>query len=452
MEVPRIVITAPGSDEGKTIVAVGLMAIFHQRGYQVQGFKVGPDYIDPSYYLLATGRNGRNLDLWMQGSSSETVLAFAKAMAGADVAIVEGVMGYFDGYDPLSNDASTYHVAQVLRAPVILVVDGQHSARSLAAVVLGFRRFTEPDLLAGVVITKIRSARHYRLLKTAIESETALSCYGFIPYHQDLEVAHRQLGILPAVENHGSRGMIERLSKEFLTQLDIDGIWQVMTSASALPIPKKSPSPRISPRHCVIAVARDKAFNFYYPENLELLEELGVRLAYFSPLAGEDIPKNAQALYLGGGFPEEFADSLSSQRDLLESYRDSIAGGLPTLAECGGYMFLAKELIDHHGDGYPMVGIVPHTVIMHNRLQAVGYRTATMISDVLFPAGATFRGHEFHYSQHNQGEGAQCAAYLLEGKQGKHYDGYSGPNVLAGYAHLYLPSNIPAIRHWLESF
>lgn len=450
MQIPRLVITAPASDQGKTIVATGLMAAFRQRGYQVQGFKAGPDYIDPSYYRLASGRSGRNLDLWMQASPGDTVLRFAKGMRGADAAVIEGVMGYFDGYGPLSNDSSTYHLAQVLRSPALLVIDGRHSARSLAAVVLGFRHFSAPDLLAGVVITKIGTQRHYRLLKTAVESESGLPCFGFIPYSEDLAIPHRQLGILPAEENVGISRTIERLGKEIAHSLDLGRIWEVMSGAPELDIPKPPAIPHISHGHPLIAVAMDEAFNFYYADNLELLEELGAQLVYFSPLAGDIIPQNAQALYLGGGFPEEFAMTLSSQRDLLQTYHNRIRQGLSTLAECGGYMFLANDLINSCGEHFPMVGIVPHTVVMHNRLQAVGYRTATTTSDALFSAGSVFRGHEFHYSR-ILSEEVVSTAYLLEGKQGKRHQGYQEPNILAGYAHLYLPSNVRAVRHWLDS-
>ncbi len=450
MRFPRVVITAPASDEGKTIASVGIMAAFRQRGYQVQGFKVGPDYIDPGYYRLATGRVGRNLDIWMQGSSNETLWTFARGMIGADLAIIEGVMGYFDGHNPLSNESSTYHIAQVLRSPVLLVVDGQHSARSLAAVVLGFRHFSTPDLLTGVIITKIQSERHYQLLKTVIETECGLPCYGFIPYHQDLAVGHRQLGILPADENDQSVGMVEKLGSELSSQLDLDGIIKMIMDAPTLNIPKKPEVPRISNAHPVVAIAADKAFNFYYAQNLELLEELGARLVYFSPLAQENIPRDATALYLGGGFPEEFAAFLSQHRELLQTYYDRIAGGLPTLAECGGYMFLAKELVNTQGQHYSMVGIVPHTVVMHNHVQAVGYRTVTMISGIVFPAGSVFRGHEFHYSQ-LQFAGAEASrAYRLKGSRGESFGGYAELNVLAGYAHLYFPSNVSAVRHWLQ--
>ncbi|OLZ09647.1 cobyrinate a,c-diamide synthase [Sulfobacillus thermosulfidooxidans] len=448
MEFPRIVITAPSSGEGKTIVSLALMAAFRKRGVRVQGFKVGPDYIDPSYYEWATGRRGRNLDAWMEPRPEDVLNSFVKGMTGADIAIIEGVMGYFDGQDPLSNEASTYHVAALLHAPVLLTLNGQHSARSLAAVVLGFQKFASPDYLKGVIITRVKSLRHYDLLRVAIEKETGLSCFGFLPYHEHLEIEHRQLGILPAGENAQTQNIIDRLSDDLTQQLDLDGIFQLSLQAPSIDMPPR-PAPYSLGAHPTIAVASDQAFNFYYPQNLELLQELGAQLVFFSPLAGEKIPDNADALYIGGGFPEEFARQLSANGDLLQHYYNRIVAGLPTLAECGGYMFLSQQLVDQSGHHHPMVGLIPHRVLMHKRLQAVGYRTITMLSHTHFPEGTVFRGHEFHYS-YSVFSGSS-PAYKLEGRSGEHLAGYASSNVLAGYAHLYFPSNIPAIKNWIES-
>ncbi len=451
MRYPRVVITAPSSGEGKTIVSIALMAAFHQRGYRVQGFKIGPDYIDPSYYLSATSRVGRNLDVWMEGTADNVVSCFVKGMIAADLGVVEGVMGYFDGHDPLSNDSSTYHVASLLHAPVLFVLNGEHSARSAAAVVLGFRQFASPDYLSGVLITRIKSARHYELLRGAIESEIGIRCYGFLSYHDDLVIAHRQLGIVPAGENSQTPAILDRLIVESVKTIDLEGILTMMTQAPELDT-VTSPT-HISVRHRpAIAIAADLAFNFYYQQNLELLEDLGARLLFFSPLAGDEIPEDAQALYMGGGFPEEFSSQLASCRQALEGYRDRIATGLPTLAECGGYMLLAEKLIDTVGREFPMAGIIPHTVVMDDRLQAVGYRTVTMLSNTLFKAGTVFRGHEFHYSHvvqsvHPRGE----FAYTLKGRRDAYQAGYVSPNVLGGYAHLYFPSNISALKRWIES-
>lgn len=261
MEFPRIVITAPSSGEGKTIVSLALMAAFRKRGVRVQGFKVGPDYIDPSYYEWATGRRGRNLDAWMEPRPEDVLNSFVKGMTGADIAIIEGVMGYFDGQDPLSNEASTYHVAALLHAPVLLILNGQHSARSLAAVVLGFQQFASPDYLKGVIITRVKSLRHYDLLRVAIEKETGLSCFGFLPYHEHLEIEHRQLGILPAGENAQTQNMIDRLSDDLTQQLDLDGIFQLSLQAPSIDIPPR-PAPYSLGSHPTIAVASDQAFNF----------------------------------------------------------------------------------------------------------------------------------------------------------------------------------------------
>ncbi|WP_053958701.1 cobyrinate a,c-diamide synthase [Sulfobacillus thermosulfidooxidans] len=448
MEFPRLIVTAPSSGEGKTIVSLALMAALQKRGVRVQGFKVGPDYIDPSYYEWATGRKGRNLDAWMEPRPDDVLNSFVKGMTGADIAIIEGVMGYFDGQDPLTNEASTYHVAAILRAPVLLVLNGQHSARSLAAVVLGFQKFASPDYLKGVIISRIKSQRHYDLLRAAIEQETGLSCFGFLPYHENLEIEHRQLGILPAAENSQTRDIIDRLRDGLTRQLDLDRIFQLGCQAPSIDIPPR-PAVFSLGSHPIIAVASDQAFNFYYPQNLELLQELGASLVFFSPLAGEKIPDTADALYIGGGFPEEFARQLSTHGDVLQHYYNRIAQGLPTLAECGGYMFLSQHIVDQSGEHHPMVGLIPHRVLMQKQLQAVGYRKITMLSQTHFPEGTVFRGHEFHYSCSVFSDSSP--AYKLEGRTGEQLAGYASANVLAGYAHLYFPSNIPAIKNWIES-
>ncbi|AUW94566.1 hypothetical protein BXT84_11940 [Sulfobacillus thermotolerans] len=443
---PRLVIAAPRSGEGKTTVTLAVMAGLHSVGQSVQGFKVGPDYIDPSYYYAASQRAGRNLDAWM-GGPHDVQASFIKGMAQADVGVIEGVMGYFDGKNPVTREASTWHIASLLQAPVLFVVDGQRSAASLAAIVWGFQNMVEPSYLAGVVINRVNSERHYRLLQDAIEHYTGLSCVGYLPADDQVAIAERALGIEPAHENVQTQALIDRLTFLASQTLDMDQILRIARHAprlSGIVAPVQRPAAASK----VIAVAQDQAFNFYYPQNLELLVELGAKLVPFSPLAGDDIPIEADALYIGGGFPERYVERLSAQTTLLRRYRERISSGLPTIAECGGYMFLSESLRGTDGQDYPMVGVIPHKTAMQPRLQAVGYRTITLLESSHFGPGVAFRGHEFHYSRTVQQQGP--AAYRLEGRGGTEESGYAQGALLAGYAHFYFPSNVSAMGWWMN--
>lgn len=450
MQYPRLVVAAPRSGEGKTTLSLALMAALTRRHQRVQGFKVGPDYIDPAYYALASGRAGRNVDAWMGADASEVMRSFCRGMQGADIAVVEGVMGYYDGKDSDHQEASTWHVADLLQSPTVLVVDGQRSGGSLAAVVWGFQHLVEPSHIAGVVVNHVNE-RHYRLLQEAIGRATGLPCYGYLPFDATVSVSERALGILPAGENPGAQAMMGRLAALAESTLDIPALVALARGAPPLecrPALGAAGKPQTH-RRVTIAVAQDQAFNFYYPQNFELLADLGADIVPFSPLAGEEIPGEAQALYLGGGFPEIYAQDLSAQQGLLSNYRRRILQGIPTLAECGGYMFLAESLRGTDGRVYPMVGAIPHATEMCNTLQAVGYRTISLLGPGLFGDGSLFRGHEFHYSRTSRQQGP--AAYSLEGRRGTADSGYRSERLVAGYAHFYLPSNVTAVIGWLRA-
>lgn len=444
---PRLLVGAPASLSGKTTVSLCLMAAFRRQGIRVQGFKVGPDYIDGGYHRAITGRPSRNLDLWM-GDEGTVRQVFHSGSVDADLSIIEGVMGLYDGHRPDSDDASSAHVAKALLTPVLLVIDAQAMARSAAAIVKGFQAMDPEVSIGGVIANQVGSERHYHMVRQAIEDVTGVAGLGYLPRHDSLRIPERQLGLFPALERGNLDLLMDNLVAASQT-LDLPRIYALAGKAPPIPTPPTPGLRRIS-GSVQVAVAHDDAFNFYYRENLDLLEQLGATLIYFSPLRGDPIPDGADALYIGGGFPEEFAPTLSRRPGLLAAYRRRIAGGLPTLAECGGFMWLAEGIRTADGRYYPMVGAIPVEVTMTSRLQAIGYRTIRIRPGVLLPGGSVYRGHEFHYSVVSQTHG-ESPGYDLTGHTGETPSGWGRPGLLAGYAHFYFPSNPEGIRQWLEA-
>lgn len=346
----RIVIAGTNSGAGKTTVTLGLMAALKRRNIRVQGFKVGPDYIDPSYHAAVTGRFSRNLDTWMmvKGVIREV---FHRGSEGADVSVIEGVMGMYDGKDPLSNTGSTAGVSQLLQAPVLLVVNAASMARSAAAVVLGFQQLDPSVNIAGVIVNQVGSKGHFELVKAAIEQMCGVPAVGYLTRQSPLQIPERHLGLIPALERGEMTGLFDALADAIEATSDVEQILQIAGQAEVW----TSPEPilfvgRKREPEVTLAVARDEAFNFYYPENLELLEWYGARLVEFKPLHGELVPGGAEGVYIGGGFPEEFADELSRFDAVRMSLRRAVQDGMPVFAECGGFMYLTDRLTDRQGE------------------------------------------------------------------------------------------------------
>jgi len=449
---PRIVVAGTGSGVGKTTATIGIMRALQRRGLKVQGFKCGPDYIDPTYHTAVTGRPSRNVDAWLAGEDGvrET---FERGAADADVSIIEGVMGMFDGRDVESDDGSTAHIAEVLAAPVLLVVDVSGTARSAAAVVHGFRTFGAGGRIAGVLANRCGSRGHYELVKRAVEAECGVPVVGWLGADDELGAPERHLGLVPAVERGELAGWFDRLAETVERGVDLDALLALARGAEPLPAPASEVRQGAAAQADgpVIAVAKDAAFHFYYPENLELLERLGAKLVTFRPLDGEGLPDEADGVYLGGGFPEEYAERLAANRRLPEQLRALAPRGLPIVAECGGYMYLCRSITDRSGRKYPMAGIVPADVAMQPKLAAIGYREATAKQDcVLLAEGESIRGHEFHYSRIVEAD-AFPRLYESAGRFGASLDGFAVWNVAAGYTHFYLPSNPRAAERWVAA-
>ena len=408
LTVPRLVVAGTSSGVGKTTVATGLMAALAARGLAVAPFKVGPDFIDPSYHALASGRPGRNLDAFLCGPDLVAPL-LAHGAAGADVAVVEGVMGLFDGASGRGELASTAQVAKLLAAPVLLVVDAGAMARSVAAMVHGYASFDPGVRVAGVVCNRVGSPRHAELLRDALES-LGVPLLGVLPRDGALHAPSRHLGLVPVAERPAeARDAVAALGARIAAALDLDAVLALARSAPPLPVAAWTPAGEPGPapdrrpagpnpgRVRRVAVAGGPAFSFVYTENLELLRAADAELLPLDPTRDEALPEGTQALYLGGGFPEAHAEALSANTPL----RRAVAGfDGPVLAECGGLLYLCREL-----DGLPMCGVLPARAEMTDRL-VLGYREAEAATgSALWARGERARGHEFHYSAVTPGAG-----------------------------------------------
>ncbi len=444
-----LVIAGTQSGVGKTSVTLGILAALRRRGLVVQPFKVGPDFIDPGHHTRAAGRLSRNLDGWMLTREANLAL-FRHQAQNADVAVVEGVMGLFDGYDGLSEAGSTAQMAKWLGLPVLLVVDARALARSAAALVHGFADF-DPDLtLAGVIFNRIGSATHLDYLQQALSSLKGVCCFGGLPRDQELAIPERHLGLTTTEDHPLGEEYLNHLADWLEAHLDLNGLLEALPR---LTLPEE-PAPEATPPTVRLGIARDRAFCFYYPENLELLADSGAELVPFSPLEDRELPTGLHGIYLGGGYPELYAAQLAANSDMRKAIRERAAAGLPIYAECGGLMYLAKGILDLEGQAHPMAGVFPFTVRMPPRLKALGYREVTMAAaGLLGSAGTTIRGHEFHYSEMvGEPTGVPRLYRLASRKGGKTVaEGYCEHNVLASYVHLHFGSNPEVARNLVAS-
>jgi cobyrinic acid a,c-diamide synthase len=430
--VPRLVIAAPASGHGKTTVATGLLAAFAARGMRVAGFKVGPDYIDPGYHTLAAGRPGRNLDPVMVGEDLVGPL-FAHGAAGAELAVIEGVMGLYDGRIGAGDFGSTAHVAGLLDAPVLLVVDAAAQGRSVAALVHGFRSFgsaaTGAVRIAGVLLNRVGSDRHEQLLRDAC-AEVGTPVLGVLRRHGAVAAPSRHLGLVPAVERRAeATESVAALATLVTEGVDLDAVLAVARSApplSARPwVPVTVPG---TGRRPVVAVAGGPAFSFGYAETTELLHAAGADVVVVDPLHDEALPAGTAALVVGGGFPEVYADQLSANAPLREAVARLAASGAPIAAECAGLLWLGRSL-----DGAPMCGVLDAEAVMTERL-TLGYRDAVALTDsVLAPTGTRVTGHEFHRTVVTPRAGTAPAWGWRDASP----EGFVAGGVHASYLHLH---------------
>ena len=440
----HLIIAGTHSGCGKTTVTLGLLAAFRKKGLEVQPFKAGPDFIDTGLHRLITGRPSRNLDLWMCGKQA-VIECFKKHAENADIAVIEGVMGMYDG------EFSTAMLASTLGVPAILVVDAYGMAESAGAVVKGFAS----ELIAGVIFNRVASDSHFKRLKDSVQKVPVLGC---LPRDLDFEIPHRHLGLFVAEEAPIASDGIDKLADAVIEHIDIDLLLKtaggrgdaetrkrVETAKPWNPEEKKLPAcPRTdSPPSAKIAVAYDRSFCFYYEDNLDLLRQAGAELIFFSPLSGPHIPADADAVYIGGGYPELYAEALSGNSTMLASVNAWTRSGRPLYAECGGLMYLSQGIYDFDGNFFKMAGVLPFETQMNKGGLHLGYREIMLEGDcILGKKGESLKGHEFHYSKIvNSAE--TNSVYSVRNRSGKPLpnDGYRLNRTLASYVHLHFASN-----------
>ena len=418
---PQLLIGALHSGGGKTTVTMGLLRALRRKGLQVQPFKCGPDYIDTRFHALAAGRDSVNLDTWL-ASEAHVGDVYTRYGADADVCVVEGVMGLFDGFDRM--EGSSAAIAQKLDIPVLLVVSARSTAYTVAALLHGVKTFRPGLRIAGVVFNQVASRRHTLLLQQACE-DAGLPCFGFLPRTEGLEVPSRHLGLTLAAEQQMSQ-WIDRAADLVEQHLDL----KALLDACSCPFVAPTPAPAREAGKLRIAVARDDAFNFTYRENLDSLSEYGT-VTYFSPLAGDSLPK-ADIVYLPGGYPELYARELASQRKTMEQLRDYAEAGGRILAECGGMIYLSSFIVCAGEGSFRMCGILPFTATMEGARLQLGYRRLVDAS------GREWRGHEFHYSRLRNPDALPSSARQFDARgEAVSTPLYRYKNVIAGYTHLY---------------
>ncbi len=440
-----VVIAGAASGVGKTTVAAAIMGALTERGYKVQPFKVGPDYIDPSYHSAICGAPCRNLDSWLLTPEAIREL-FHRAMVGKDVAVIEGVMGLYDGANGDDDAGSTAQLAKWLGLPVVLVLDASKASRSVGAMALGFKAFDPEVNLAGVMLNGIAGDLHLELVQPSLD-RAGVRDLGYLPGRQEFTLPERHLGLIPTAEGHLAAEYYQQLAQQAAATLDLDRTLAIAADAT---VPDANactlfPDMPITPQ-TKIAVAMDKAFNFYYPDSLDLLTAWGAELIPFSPLEDAALPPDVGGgIYIGGGFPEMFAEPLYDNAGMRASIRAAAERSVPIYAECGGLMYLGQGIEDLEGHDYAMAGVLPGRSTMQGARLSLGYRTirATQ-NNCLLAAGESVRGHEFHFSSMQEGLGqndsnALSSAYEVLDQPGRR-EGFVIHNVLASYIHVHMGS------------
>ncbi len=436
-----ILIAAPESGSGKTTITAGIIAALTARGLIVQPFKVGPDYIDPTYHSLAAGRTCRNLDTWMLGKAAVRE-SYQRNSRGADLAVVEGVMGLFDGFGVLDNEGSSAEIATLLNLPIILVMSARGMARSAAAVVKGYDGFSAETRLAGIILNRVGSLRHADLCRQAIEAETGIPVLGYMLRDQSLIMPERHLGLVPTVEAGEWKNFIAEIGRRVEQTVDLDKLVH-LARIENVSINTDTADDLSFSQNCEsvtrIALAQDEAFSFTYPENVELLQEAGAEIVPFSPLRDSAVPDDVNGIILVGGFPELYAELLGKNTAMFASLRAHFAENTPIYAECGGLMVLTEYIIDHHGKKHEMAGILGGYSQMTKRVK-LGYRTVTALANSpILMQGEQVRGHEFHYSTWENRPEQLPFAYHIQSRTGGEPTpvGVQYGSVWASYIHLH---------------
>ena len=468
MKIPRLVLAGTHSGVGKTTLATGLMAALKKRERPIQGYKIGPDYIDPSYHAAATGRASRNLDRWLLGEHLPSVFAQSSRECWA---VIEGVMGLFDGMSGTAGFGSTADVAKLLQAPIILIVDASSMSRSVAALVHGFNTYDPEVSLQGVILNRVKSSAQEKILREAL-NDLEIPVLGVLPKEAALHLPERHLGLVPVGESGLLEGFIDTLSELVTKHVDLEQIERIMigaqdlddsmfvktnsnlhteggSSTNTVPIPANLMAQEHKFR---LGLALDEAFLFYYQDALDLAKRLNFIIVPFSPLHDVALPPDLDGIFIGGGFPELHLERLSENLTFLDSLRSYAVSGKPVYAECGGYMYLGRSITDFEGREVPLAGLIPMKAEMTRRLQGIGYRRGVFREDnFLGSRGTTVQGHEFHYSRVIYDQEFPAAYELFRGYQPDRMEGYARDNIVASYLHLHFSGQSQLLEHWFTS-
>jgi cobyrinic acid a,c-diamide synthase len=453
---PRIVIAGTNSGVGKTSVTLALVSALTMRGLRVQTFKVGPDYLDPTYLTAASGSPCYNLDGWMTGKDY-VVKLFSERAKGADIAVIEGVMGLFDGSDPVSRDGSTAEIAAWLGAPVILVVNAHGLARSVAALVNGYASFDPEVKIAGIIANHSGSPRHGSWLAESLRGFGLPGIVASVPRGAFPELPSRHLGLVSADSRILGAPVLSGLGDALESNGSVEEILGIARNAAEIQDAATGRETPHSDNLVRLGIAHDEAFHFYYPDNLEALTAAGCELLEFSPLGDNRLPERLDGLYIGGGYPEEHAEQLSRNEPMLEDIRRFAEAGKVVYAECGGLMYLSQGIESLERKRFEMAGLIPWWTRMLPRRKSLGYAEVTLTKDSLFgKVGTQLRGHEFHYSE-LVGDLSQCAdwrtAYLVNHRRSETplVEGFQRGRILASYVHTHFASKPDAVNHFVAA-
>lgn len=453
MNLPRITIAGPYSGVGKTSISVGLMGALKRRGLKVQAFKIGPDYIDPSHHSIMLNRPSRNLDAWMVHPNGILEI-FQRATQDVDIAVIEGVMGLFDGFDESNENGSTAHIAKLLKSPVILVINVHGMAKSVAPIALGYEKYDRNVRLSGFILNEVGSKKHIDWCKKAINSVTKLPVIGALPRNKDIEMQERHLGLIPQRERAHPKPFLNLLTNFIEENVDVDRIIDIARSAEDLP---KS-SNKVYPKHpykknLAVGVALDESFNFYYQDNLDILRAYGADIRFFDTIKDKEVPSDVSGLYIGGGFPEMLPERLGANTSMLKSIKKVAEDEMPIYAECGGLMYLTDSITDFENRSYKMVGLLNSRTVMTRGL-TLNYTLADVIVDnPLSKVNDLLKGHEFHYSKILEIPKDARFAYRMRigmGIDGKH-DAWLEHKALASYMHMHFAYQPKLVKNFLSA-
>jgi cobyrinic acid a,c-diamide synthase len=448
LNIPRLVIAGTSSGSGKTTAMVAIAGALKQRGLSMVTFKVGPDYLDPTYHRAATGAVSHTIDGWMMDRDT-VVDTFVSATRGADIALIEGVMGLFDGASATSDEGSTAQIAKWLNAPVLLVIDASGMARTVAAMVHGCSSFDRDLMLAGVLCNRVGSRGHLALLRAALVNTPFI---GGLPKEPELCFPERHLGLKSAAHAGIDDHIFETWGQRANEWLDLDQLIAIAKSARAVDQRSSTAAAVSASTACRIGYALDEAFHFYYEANLRLLRQAGAELVPFSPIHDRGLPP-VDGLYFGGGYPELYAEQLSANAGMRQGLAAFAAQGGPIYGECGGLIYLAKTVRSIDGTSYEMANLIPGEISICDRLQALGYvEVETQVDSLLGPPGTRFRGHQFRYSSIADFPADLDHIYVLAARRGgeKRTEGYRRGSVLASYVHAHWASNPAIPAHFVQ--